>query len=48
MDEKHIVIFIQANAAAHALAGESTFLASPIIYYHIPTCIETIIINEMQ
>ena len=38
----------QANAAAHALAGEVTFLASPIIYYHIPTCIETIIINEMQ
>jgi len=38
----------QENAAAHALAGEATFLASPIIYYHIPTCIETIIFNEMQ
>jgi ribonuclease HI len=37
----------QANGAAHALAREATFLASPIIYYHIPSCIETIIINEM-
>ncbi|XP_024628810.1 uncharacterized protein [Medicago truncatula] len=38
----------QANAAAHALAREATFLASPVIYYHIPSYIETIIINEMQ
>jgi len=38
----------QTNAAAHALAGEATFLHSLIIYYHIPTCIETIISNEMQ
>ena len=37
----------QANAAAHALAREVTSLASPIIYYVIPCCIETIIINEM-
>jgi ribonuclease HI len=37
----------QANAAAHALAREATSLASPIIYYDIPHCIETIIINEM-
>jgi hypothetical protein len=38
----------QTNAAAHVLAREATFLASPIIYYHIPSCIETIIITEMQ
>jgi len=40
----------QANTAAHALAGDATFLASPIIYYRIPSCIESIIIiiNEMQ
>jgi ribonuclease HI len=37
----------QANAAAHALAREATSLASPNIYYDIPFCIETIIINEM-
>jgi ribonuclease HI len=37
----------QANAAAHALAREATSLASPMIYYVIPHCIETIIINEM-
>jgi len=37
----------QANAAAHALAREATSLASPIIYYDIQQCIETIIINEM-
>jgi hypothetical protein len=37
----------QANAAAHALAREATSLASPIIYYDIPQCTETIIINEM-
>jgi ribonuclease HI len=38
----------QANAAAHALAEEATFLTSPAIYYHIPSCIETIIFNEIQ
>jgi len=37
----------QANAAAHALAREATSLASPNIYYVIPQCIESIIINEM-
>jgi ribonuclease HI len=38
----------QANAATHAFAGEATFLASPVIYYRIPSCIDNIIINEMQ
>jgi len=37
----------QANTVAHALAREATSLASPAIYYDIPTCIETILINEM-
>ena len=37
----------QANAAAHALAGEVISLSSPTIYYVIPSCIESIIINEM-
>jgi len=37
----------QTNAAAHALAKETTSLISPMIYYVIPQCIETIIINEM-
>jgi len=37
----------QANEVAHALAREATSLASPAIYYAIPTCIETLIINEM-
>jgi ribonuclease HI len=37
----------QANEAAHILAGAATLLASPIIYYHIPRCIENVIINEM-
>jgi len=37
----------QANAVAHALAREATSLASPAVYYDIPTCIETILINEM-
>jgi len=32
---------------AHAVAREATSLASPTIYYVIPQCIETIIINEM-
>lgn len=29
----------QANAAAHALAREATSLASPVIYFNIPRCI---------
>jgi len=37
----------QTNVAAHALAREATSLTSPIIYYAIPYCIESIIINEM-
>jgi len=37
----------QANAVAHTLAREATSLTSPNIYYVIPHCIETIIINEM-
>jgi len=37
----------QANSATHALAREAVSLASPAIYYVIPSCIETIIINEM-
>jgi ribonuclease HI len=37
----------QANAVAHALAREATSLASPAVYFDIPNCIETLIINEM-
>jgi len=37
----------QANVVAHTLAREATFLASPVVYFHIPSCIETLIINEM-
>jgi ribonuclease HI len=37
----------QANEAAHALAREAMLLASPAVYFEIPNCIETIIINEM-
>ena len=37
----------QANGVAHVLAGEATLLASPAIYFHIPKCIESLIINEM-
>jgi hypothetical protein len=37
----------KANAAAHVLAREAISLASPTIYYVIPSCIESIIINEM-
>jgi ribonuclease HI len=37
----------QANAVAHTLAREATCSASHAVYYEIPTCIETIIINEM-
>jgi len=32
---------------AHALARAATSSASPAIYFDIPTCIETILINEM-
>jgi len=37
----------QANVVAHTLTGESTFLVSPLAYFHISLCIETLIINEM-
>jgi hypothetical protein len=37
----------QENAATHALVREATSLVSPSTYYIIPSCIETIIINEM-
>jgi ribonuclease HI len=37
----------QANGVAHSLAREATLLASPVTYYDIPNCIETLIINEM-
>ena len=35
----------QANGVDHALAREALLLASPAIYYDIPDCIETLIIN---
>jgi len=37
----------QANEVAHALAGETTLLASPVVYFNILKCIEPLIINEM-
>jgi len=37
----------QTNAVAHNLAREATLLASPITYYAISNCIESLIINEM-
>jgi len=37
----------QADAVAHTLAREATRSTNPAVYYDIPTCIETIIINEM-
>jgi hypothetical protein len=37
----------QANVVAHTLAREATCSTSSAVYYEIPTCIETIIINEM-
>jgi len=37
----------QANGVAHALARDTTLLASPAIYYEIPSYIESLIINEM-
>jgi len=36
----------QANGVAHVLAGEATLLASLVVYFHIPDCIEPLIINE--
>jgi len=38
----------QANAIAHALARETRFLPSFATKFHIPSCIESIIINKMQ
>jgi len=37
----------QTNAVAYVLAGEATFLASLVVYFNIPDCIESLIINEM-
>jgi len=37
----------QANGVTHALAREATLLAIPAVYYDIPNCIKTLIINEM-
>jgi len=37
----------QANGVAYALAGDTAFLTSPAIYYDIPICIESLIINKM-
>jgi len=37
----------QANMVAHALGREAMSLASPAVYFEIPICIETLIINEM-
>jgi len=37
----------QANVVAHTLAREATLLASVVVYYAIPNCIESSIINEM-
>jgi len=37
----------QANVVADALASEATLSASPNIYFVIPDCIETLLINDM-
>ncbi|AES70940.1 hypothetical protein MTR_3g065120 [Medicago truncatula] len=37
----------QTNEVAHALSREVTLLASPVVYFNLPECIETLIINEM-
>jgi hypothetical protein len=37
----------QANMVAHTLAEEATFLASLVVYFHIPFCIDTLIMNEI-
>ncbi|XP_024631302.1 uncharacterized protein [Medicago truncatula] len=36
----------QANVVAHILARETTLIASAVVYYAIPNCIESSIINE--
>jgi len=36
----------QANGVAHALARDTAFLTGPAVYYEIPNCIESLIINE--
>ncbi|XP_039686979.1 uncharacterized protein [Medicago truncatula] len=48
-DSKLTVEFVrrQANGIARALARVALLLASPAVYYNIPDCIETLIINEM-
>ncbi|KEH37989.1 hypothetical protein MTR_2g055490 [Medicago truncatula] len=48
-DSKLTVEFVrrQANGIAHALARDTLLLTSPAVYYDIPDCIETLIINEM-
>lgn len=33
--------------AAHILAGEATLSASPIVYFEVPDCINSVISNEM-
>ena len=38
----------QANAVTHVLAREAAFLANPVVYFNIPDCIESLIINEMR
>jgi len=38
----------QANMVAHALACEAIDIGSPVIYFKIPDCIDTLIMNEMQ
>jgi len=35
----------QANGVVHALAREAMLLASPVVYFDIPDCIKTLIIN---
>jgi len=37
----------QVNVAAHTLAEATPLLTSPAILYHVPHCIEQLIINEM-
>lgn len=37
----------QVNVVAHTLAGEATFLASSVTYFVMPSCVETLIINDM-
>jgi len=37
----------QANMVVHALARETTLSVSPTVYFEIPYCIETPLINNM-